>query len=272
MSSAYIQNDALGPLALPRTTTVALPLPSGSTGRILVSWPDDDAPAGDGHPLLVLLGGERQFGLTRDLAHLLARDGATSTEAGVVAAIELDDAGGFELAWTAEAGAASGEALAAAITGAIDADIVGRFHVDRSRVSAVGFGAAGRFAVDLLLATPEAFGVTVAANPAVWPGGPPAIDAERLRARLAALPPRQLLILAGGDESGGGKGKRSRMAANARTIATRFTEARVAGLSVTLSLVDEDDPIALVPTAISRAIRLAFASRPDTGGAGNAFS
>jgi hypothetical protein len=263
MSSAYIRDDSSRPLSLPRTTKVALALPWGATGRIVVSWPDDVA-GRDGHPLLVLLGGERQFGLARDLAYLLGRDGAKSTGAGVVAAIELDDDDGFELGWTAAAGAASGTALAGAITAAIVSELVDRAPVDRSRVSAVGFGAAGRLIVEGLIAAPETFAVTVAANPSVWPGGPPAIDGERLRNRIAALPPRHLLILA--------EGKRSRMAANARTIATRFTEARVAALSVTLSLVDEDDPIALVPTAISRAIRLAFAPPRHTGGAGNAPS
>jgi predicted alpha/beta superfamily hydrolase len=259
MSSSYIQESATGPLFLPRTTVVPLELPWGAAGRILLSWPER-TPAADGHPLLVLLGGEHQFGVARSLAALLADDGATATEAGIVAAVVLDD-DGFSLPWTARPGAPSGAALAEVIAAAIDAEIAGRLPVDRHRIGAVGFGAAGRFAVEVLIARPATFAVTVAANPALWPGGQPPIDADALRDNLSALAPRQLLLIAGTDEAGV-RGKRSRMAANARTIAARLADTRVAGLAVTVALVDDDDPVAIVPITISRAIRLAFAPRP----------
>ncbi|MCW5715827.1 MAG: hypothetical protein KIT43_15055 [Bauldia sp.] len=270
MVSVYIHDNASAPLSLPRTMVVPISLPWGGGGRILLSWPDD-LPAGDGRPLLVLLGGENHFGLARDLAHLLAQEGGSPTEPGIVAAIALDDADGFALSWAGETRGPSGEALAAAIAAAIEVEIGGRLPVDRTRVGAIGFGAAGRFAVEVLVASPGTFAVTVAANPAVWPGGQPPIDADTLRDRLASLSPRQLLLLAGGDEWGT-RGKRSRMAANARTIAARLAETRVSGLSVTVAIVDEDDPVAVVPTAISRAIRLAFAPRPPQAAAVGALS
>ncbi|MGV8838902.1 MAG: hypothetical protein ACWA6X_01220 [Bauldia sp.] len=260
MSSVYTQDDASVRLSLPRTTTVAFRLPWGSEGRILMSWPEA-APRDGGHPLLVLLGGEHLFGLARDLARLVAQD-AAPTEPGIVAAVVLDDEEGFDLPWTAPGELPNGAAVAAAIASAIDGEIAALVPVDRSRIGAVGFDASARFAVEILLTAPETFAVTVAANPAVWQGGLPPIDANALRERLAALPPRELLLLTGGEGAGSARAKRSRMAANARTIATRLTEARVDGLSVTLSIIDEDDPVALVPAAIGRALRLAFAPRP----------
>lgn len=259
MSSHYIQDDASDQLALPRTTTVALPLPWASRGRILISWPEA-APV-DGLPLLVLLGGEHQFGLARDLAHLVAQD-AAATEPGIVAAVVLDDGDAFDLPWTAAGDLPSGAALSSAIASAIDGEVARLLPLDRSRIGAVGFDASARFAVDMLISAPGVFAVTVAANPAVWPGGLPPVDAGRLRNALAALPPRDLLLLTGGEAGGGGKAKRSRMAANARTIASRLAEARVEGLSVDLVTIDDDDPVALVPAAIGRALRLTFAPRP----------
>lgn len=262
MPASYIQENAESLLSLSRTAVVPLALPWGPAARILLSWPERN-PGADEYPLLVLLGGENQFGVARGLAALMADDHATATEPGIVAAIILDD-DGFALPWAAGPDAPSGGTLAEVIAAAIEVEIAGRLSVDRDRIGAIGFGSAGRFAVEVAIGRPATFSVTVAANPAVWPGGQPPIDADALRDRLVDLPPRQLLLVAGTDEAGVG-GKRSRMAANARTIAARLAEARVTGLSVTVALMDEDDPVAIVPITVSRAIRLAFAPRPAPG-------
>lgn len=123
--------------------------------------------------------------------------------------------------------------------------------------------------VDALFRRPAAFRSYVAASPSLWfPREQPRPPAGLARA-LGGLPPRDLVVLAGALEEPSGdsshdparaeRQRRNRILGNARDLLATL-DGLAPNLRASLVVVPEENHASMLPAAVGRAVRLAFAS------------
>jgi predicted alpha/beta superfamily hydrolase len=144
------------------------------------------------------------------------------------------------------------------------------FTIDRERTALFGHSFGGLFALHALLARPTLIRSYIAASPSIW------FAADELRARLqnldvAAAAGCRLLITVGDleQEDTGTDGRdsddygswirRNRMVDNARELAAEIASIAGGAIDVTFTRFEDENHASVVPAAISRALRFAFA-------------
>jgi predicted alpha/beta superfamily hydrolase len=277
------------PVTLPRSW--AFPL-AGSDGRersIMVAAPTTPAPAG-GYPAIYLLDGHALFGMAHDLANLFAvRAEVSGIDNGLVVAIgypsgETFDGPARTLDFTAPSLVPSTpmrpDGRPWPPTGGADSfidfltrDLVplieGEWQASRERRTLFGHSLGGLLVVHAVLTSPASFRSFVAASPSLWFGQEQPAPPPTLAAELAALPPRDLILLAGSLEEPAGpaaadpvraeRQRRNRILGNARDLIERLA-ASAPALRASLHALPDENHASMLPTALSRGVRLAFAS------------
>lgn len=284
---------AEAPVTVPRSA--AFDLDGGALGsyRVLVAWPAEPPPPG-GYPVIYHLDGNADFGtFTDSLRSQALRPDLAGLDAGIV--VGLGYPGGEPIdfrrrardytpavpperlgarpngePWPPTGGAAD---FLAFITGTLRPDIARRFPVDPGRQALFGHSFGGLFVLATLLAAPQTFRTYIASSPSLWWGGRILFDRlPDLAARTAGLD-LAVQISVGGLEQAAPPGKaallpdyadwaaRNRMIDNARDFHAAL--AGLEGLDARFHLFEGEHHGSVTPSAISRAVRLAFARRSE---------
>lgn len=280
-----------GPATVPRSA--AFDLDGGALGlhRILVAWPAEPPPPG-GYPVIYHLDGNAHFGtFTDSLRAQSVRPDLTGLDAGIVVGLgypteEPIDADRRSLdytpavaperlgirpdgePWPPHGGAA---AFLAFVNGIVRPEIARRFPLDPRRQSLFGHSFGGLFTLTTMLAAPETFQTYIASSPSLWWGGRATFERlPDLAARAAGLD-ITVQISVGGLEETAPPGQtafltayaawveRNRMIGNAREFHAGL--AGLEGIDARFHLFEGEHHGSVAPSAISRAIRLAFARR-----------
>lgn len=270
-----------GGVVLPRTAQLAFRDAACGDYRLFVAWPREAPPAA-GWPVLYHLDGNADFGTFVDSARAqTARAFRTGVMPGLVVGIGYPTEAPIDMPrrcldytpdvpdalrgdrpngqpWPETGGAAR---FHACLAERIMPAIATRFPVDPSRQSLFGHSLGGLFALYSLITAPGLFASYSASSPSLWWGE------RHLFGLIDAMPPiprpvRVALTVGGleqpdsGDDAHSLWHRRNRVIGNARDFCARLAE--VPGIDARFTLFEGEDHGSVVPSAVSRAIRLAF--------------
>ncbi|HTU13442.1 MAG TPA: alpha/beta hydrolase-fold protein [Allosphingosinicella sp.] len=261
---------------------------NGTQYRIMVYFPEGDAPAG-GWPILYVLDGDAYFPVAATMAGNLAGSGESGIGDGVVVAIGYTDEVHRDVDYTLRTPPRPENADAYLYptiqTGGADAfldfiqnelkpRIEGRWRIDRARQALVGHGYGGLFVLHSYFTRPDSFSTYIASSPSIWFMGRAILAEERAFLARAPRPEgRRLVITAAefaqslppamavapdADARLQDNGRR-RMVDNAREMAWRLQNA---GLPVEWRFFPGETQGSVAYPALGHAIALAFALRP----------
>ncbi|HWB54432.1 MAG TPA: alpha/beta hydrolase-fold protein, partial [Tepidisphaeraceae bacterium] len=146
-------------------------------------------------------------------------------------------------------------------------------QIDLNQQAIFGHSFGGLCVLHALFTRPGLFHAYIAASPSIW-FAPDKLDGEFDRLvdlRRASDVGRRLLITVGQDEQSSSFQdsaassdrihwrQRNRMVENACEMATRISERPLSGIDVTFNAFEDENHASVLPAAISRAIRFAFA-------------
>lgn len=198
---------AEAPYAIARSRVAEIRAPDGHAYRLLVSWPEGEAPAG-GWPVLYLLDGADHFATATEAARRLARAGARSgIGPGIVVGIDSGGLARRVLDYTpATPGYAipAGQPASGLATGGADAFltlierqvkpwVAARWKVDPRRETLAGHSFGGLLSLHALFTRPGIAGRYAAISPSLWFGG----DLLAREERAASVRGRAVLIAMG---------------------------------------------------------------------------
>lgn len=266
---------AVEPCHLPRT----LRWRQERGGRVLrfdLAWPERFNE--EGHPLVVVTDANAMFATLVETARLqCVRPDPLDVREPVVLGVGHDTDALFDPAARAIDYAAPGSARVQDLLADVLDALATRLPLSPSRRTLIGHSLGGLFTLTTLFERPELFARYVAASPSLW-WAPEAVEAGAagLPARLAALPPRHLLVVAGGLERGRPRledaarltpERRALLAERqvveaAQTLAQRLAAENPGHLSARFHLFEGEGHAAVVPRALSRAVPFALAETP----------
>lgn len=255
----------------------------------MVAAPATPPPPG-GYPAIYVLDGHAVFGLARDVANLFAvRAEVSGIDHGLVVAIGYPSGETFDgpartldftapgivpsaptrpngRPWPSTGGA---DSFLDFLTRNLVPLIESEWNASRERRTLFGHSLGGLFAVHALLTRPASFCTYVAASPSLWFAQEQSLPQPSLADELGVLSPRTVLLIAGAleepahaaplDTGRAERQRRNRILGNARDLLDRLCLA-APNLRASLLVLPDENHASMLPAAVGRAVRLAFAS------------
>lgn len=267
---------AVEPCHLPRTVRWR----QERAGRVLrfdLAWPEQTA--AEGHPLLVVTDANAMFATLVEAARLqCVRPDPLDLREPVVLGIGHDTDGLFDPAARAIDYAPPGAAVVLDLLADVIEALAQRLPLSTARRTLIGHSLGGLFALTGLFARPALFTRYVAASPSIW-WAREAVEegAAAVPERLATLPTRHLLMVAGGLERGRPRPEdEQRLSAERRALladrlvveagealARRLAAENPDRLRVRFHLFEGEGHASVVPRALSRAVPFALSETPE---------
>lgn len=287
------------PFSLPQSSDQVVQSKAGESYRVMVSWPEGEAPAG-GYPVTYLLDGDENFlVVTSILRRLSATPKAAKQNGispGVIVAIGYpgESKRDFDYTPKAEPGAPEtyldGRPYPPRSYGGADAfftfldkelrpAIESGHKIDRTRQTLYGTGFGGLFALHILFTQPEAFQTYIASSPSVWWNDRYILTEEKtFAAKLAEKPVTARLFIGVGEfeqsltpleaawpdkerQEHALKIGRRRMVDNTREMFWRLQKLEEKGLHVEHRIFPGESHVSVAPMIAGPAIQFAFPAK-----------
>jgi predicted alpha/beta superfamily hydrolase len=198
--------DADGAIVVPRTHDCVVTARTGASYRILVSWPEGDAPAA-GWPIVYLLGGDTFLLATEMLRYRAGGGTADSLRAGIVVGIAYPSENRRVLDYTPAPlsgeptpGQHGADAFLDFVLDDLRPAVEQVLPVDRGAQTFAGHSLGGMLVLLALFRKPDAFQAYLASSPSVWWRGAQLLAmAKAFAARPASGGPAARVWLSAGE-------------------------------------------------------------------------
>lgn len=284
------------PYVLERTEERFITAKSGKEYRILISWPQGEAPA-EGHAITYVLDGDELFpmmtGILRVQAGTEKLSNHNAITPGIIVAVGYREASGRNVDYTPaappgppetyvdgrpypkqESGGA--EAFYTFLEEELKPAIAKDYPVNAKRQSLLGNGYGGLFCLHVLYNHPESFQTYIASSPSVWWNNRYILQEEAaFAARAKEKPLNATLLITVGDleqslteheyswpdkprEEHALKTSRRRMVDNTREMYWRLKKLETAGLKTAYHIFPGESHKSVIPMAVCRALPYVF--------------